>query len=772
MKLFKTLGATLALTLFVAGCGGGNTLTNKTCTTNCTPGGGQTVASVGVTASAASIAADGSTTSTITATALDANNVAVPQVAITFAATTGGVLTVVSGTTDTSGRATATVAAATGAAVGTTVTVNATAGTVRGSASVTIVQIQQTLSLTTSLPLIPSDSSKGATITALMRDANNNVLPGIAVNFSPDSGAITKTQTLLGGAASPVVIAGTTDANGVATAVLTAGNDPTNRVITVTVTAGSAPPATIQVSVGGTLLALSGQASLVAGNSSTYTALLTDASGAGIAGKTVTFSSAKGNTLSATTATTDAGGHATVKLTASVAGTDTLTAAALGLTAPETILVSSESFTITLVAPPNQNPPLPLVPLSSIPPATLPVVVQVLWTSSGTPKANAAVTFSTTRGTILSATSPWAALANPTVNTDATGTATVAIASSLAGPAIISASGSGVSAQVPVTFVAQTPAGIAVQASPATIPINGTSTISAIVRDAQNNLVEGATVDFNLTVDPTGGSLSTATATTDVQGRAQTIYTATATTSAANGITVTASVPGTTVTGSTSLSVGGQTVFLSLGTGNKISAPNTAQYEQDWAVQALDSHGAALANAPVTATVLPLYYYKGFRNWTGTVWGTVNSIPGCAFPALCTDPSQYAPVNYIYVPNGAQCPNEDIGWTGIYVASEDYNNNGKLDPGNVASVQPSTGGVTDSTGTLLLHVTWPQDHAYYVGVRLSVTATVQGTQHSTSADFVLPGLAADFNQQTTEPPGPFSPYGFENSSVNDCSNPK
>ena len=361
-------------------------------------------------------------------------------------------------------------------------------------------------------------------------------------------------------------------------------------------------------------------------------------------------------------------------------------------------------------------------------------------------------------------------LANPTVPTDGTGQATVAIASSLAGPAIISASGTSVSAQVAVNFVAQTAASIAVQASPATVAINGQSTISAVVRDAQNNLVSGATVNFNLTVDPTGGSLSAGSGVTDLQGRAQTIFTASSTTSAANGITVTATVAGTAVTGSTQLSVGGQTVFLSLGTGNKINAPNTAEYEQDWAVQALDSHGGAVSNQPITAKVLPLYYYKGFRNFVGSSWQTVNVIPNCPSGALCTDPNQFPPANYVYVPNGTKCANEDIGWTGIFVASEDVNQNGKFDPGNIASVNPSTGGVTDANGTLLLHVTWPQDHAYYVGVRLIATATVQGTESTASADFVLPGLATDFNSASVGPPGPFSPYGFANSAVNDCSN--
>jgi hypothetical protein len=768
MKLFKILGATLATLTLLAGCGGGNSLTGTTCTTNCTTG-GSTVASVTVTSSAPSVAADGTTSATITATALDGNNVALANVPITFAATTGGQLSAAQSQTDTSGHATATLTASPGATAGTNVTVSAAAGSVKGTAIVAIVAIQQTLAVTTSSPSIFSDGTQPATITALMRDANNNVLPGITISFVPDSGVATKLATAAGLAATPAVPAGVTDANGIATAQLSAGGDPTNRVINVTVSGGTATPVTIPISVTGTTLTFSGPASIVAGNSATYTAVLTDHSTAGVPNKTVTFTSANGNTLSAPSVTTDALGRASVQLTGTNGGADTVTATSLGLTAVAKVSVSSESFAFT--SPTAQQQIL----LDTIPPTNAPTQVSVTWTSNGAPKVGVPVAFATTRGSFVSLTPPYAVISNPSVSTDANGVAMIGIASSAAGNAIVSASGSGVSAQVPVVFQAVTPAKIALQAAPATVPINGQSTITAVVRDAQNNLVAGATVNFNLTLDPTGGSLSTPTSVTDANGQASTTYTATGTASAANGVQVTASIPNTNLSAVASLSVGGQAVFLSLGTGNKISAPNTAQYEQDWAVQALDSHGGAVSNAQITAKVLPLYYFKGFRVWNTSVWVTVNSIPNCPAPvgnSTCIDPAWYTPANYQIVPNGTQCANEDIGWTGIYVASQDLNNNGIIDPGNVASVTPSTGGVTDGTGSLLLKVTWPQDHSYYVGVRLVVSTIVQGTQSSTSADFLLPGLASDFNSQATAPPGLYSPYGYEASAVLDCSNPK
>src|ERR1017187_8609781 len=323
--------------------------------------------------------------------------------------------------------------------------------------------------------------------------------------------------------------------------------DMTNRSITVTATAGKVS-ATIIVAVVGSKIALSGPASLIQGSTGTFSVSLTDSGGNGIAGTTVTVASAKSNTLSASSLVTDATGHVTFTLTGTTAGADTVTANALGLGASQSLSVSSQNFAFT---PPAANT---LVALNVSQTLTL------VWTNSGAPVAGQPVTFSTTRGLF---TGP---ATTATATTDGTGTASVSVSSTTAGPAIITASGAGVSGNLDITFVATVPNAIDLQASPSVIQTAGSSTITAIVRDAQNNLVEGQTVDFQLT-DKTAGSISVGTAVTGVQGTAQTVYTATSTASASNGVPITATVQGTAIQHTVTLTVGGQTVFLSLGTG-------------------------------------------------------------------------------------------------------------------------------------------------------------------------------------------------------------
>jgi hypothetical protein len=86
--------------------------------------------------------------------------------------------------------------------------------------------VASSLTVTSSSPTILSDGSTTATITALARDANNNLIAGVGVTFTATSGGVAVTQA-------------TTDASGAATATLSTAGDPTIRTITVTAAAGT-----------------------------------------------------------------------------------------------------------------------------------------------------------------------------------------------------------------------------------------------------------------------------------------------------------------------------------------------------------------------------------------------------------------------------------------------------------------------------------------------------------------------------------------------------
>lgn len=584
------------------------------------------------------------------------------------------------------------------------------------------------VTMATSLPQIPSDNSQTATVTAYVRDPSNLYLSGIPVSFKTNSGGLAVTTA-------------TTDSSGQATAKLDTGGDRTDRTITVTATAGK-QSASIDVAVTGTSLALNGPSALIEGGAAgTYTVTLTGPPPAStpLSGATVSVTSSAGNTLSAASLATGSSGEAAFTLTGINAGSDTLTVTALGVSKTLSVVVSNQSFSITA---PTANA---LIGLGVIQPVT------VVWNTGGVAQSGKNITFSTTRGTFNGSSTATTASAT----TDSTGAAAVTIAAATAGPAIITASSGALSAQTQVTFVATVPTDMSLQASPGTVPVSGQSTISAIVRDANNNLVEGQTVDFQLT-DVTGGSLSVGSAVTDVQGLATTVYTASNTASAAHGVSITASIPGTAVAPATvTLTVGGQTVFLSLGTGESIyESGDKTQFILPYTVQAVDAAGNAVNGVNITLNVKPLFYGKGSWAVTGSVWAQTTS---------------------------ATCANEDVLGNGILNASdasEDINGNGKLDPGNIAAVSPgtvTTAATAISTGTSTVTIngsaamtlSYPEDHALWVQVKLTATATVQGTESSTSAVFWLPMLASYVQTTTATIPGVVSPYGVANT----CANP-
>jgi len=709
-KLFS-IAALSAFSLLLAACGG-----SSFSGTGTGPTGGGTLTTLSVSSNLTTIPSDGSATANITVVAKDANSALLSGVVVTIAANAGNLQTT-QATTDTNGVAKATLVAGS-AAIGTTITITATSGSVTGQTTVAVgIASNSTVSMQTNTPQIASNNSQSATITALVRDANNNFVKGVPVTFTSDSGGLTVNQS-------------TTDATGAATATLSTPNDPSNRNITVTATAGSSS-GKIVIAVAGTNLSVTGPTSLVLGANGTYSVALTDSAGTGISGTSIAVSSTAG-TPSANSVTTDSSGHATFQVMAATAGTQTVSATAVGITAKQTVDVSGESFAFTTPTPPTAPATATNVNIGT----TQNLVVH--WTSNGAPLAGQTVNFAASRGTLSAASAV----------TDASGNATVTIQSAQSGPSVVSATATdasaspavNVQAQANLDFLAVTPASVSVQPSPATIPTSGQSTISAIVRDASNNLVENKVVNFSLT-DTTGGSLTVASAVTDVQGRAQTVYTASTVPSGSNGVTVSATVQGTAVTNSAKLTVGGQTVFLSLGTGNTIGLNKTdgtdTQFLMPWVINAVDSGGNAVKGITITLTIHSKYYNKG--HWTpGSPWSWTPTIaaPGC--------PNEDANLN------GVLDPGEDTSGTG--------NNNGKLDPGDIALAVP--GSVTTGTdGSATFTVNYPEDHAMWVTSTLTATATAQGTETSTSSTFQLPMLASKISSATVTPPGVVSPYG-------------
>ncbi len=567
------------------------------------------------------------------------------------------------------------------------------------------------LTLLTSSPQIPSDGTADATITALVRDSNNNVMADVPVVFTANSGSLVVAQPA------------TTDDNGLLTAKLGIAGNPTNRAITVTGLAGNLT-SNVLVNVIGTALTITGPSSLPLGSTGDYSVVLTNAGSVGIGNTAVTIASANANGLAPQTQIfTDAQGRGSFTLSANNSGTDTINASALGIQATQSVVVSSDTFSFTSPAAGTE------VSLGAN------VGVTVNWLQNGTPVANQPITFASTRGTVS---------ASP-VNTDASGNASITLASNNAGPAVVTATNSaGTSIQLNIEFVATAPTSLELQATPFTVATNEQSTITAVVRDAAGNLVKNQTVTFLLD-DTTGGSLSVAQAITNSQGRAQTFYNASSTTSAVGGVHVTGAVQGFAgATDQVDLTVAQRAVFISLGTGNTVEEPSQSQYKKEWAIQVTDAQGNGVNLVNVSVSVLSERYWDGTRFWNGKSWETLTGVE--ALPA-------------------AGCADEDINRNGVLDPGEDLNANGRVEAGNRVTAVARVGGgstvTTDTNGFALVDLYYPQDLAYWLEVTLEASATVQGTEARKAATFLLEGASSDFTSENVAPPGLVSPFGVD-----------
>jgi len=573
--------------------------------------------------------------------------------------------------------------------------------------------------LLVSSPQLGSSGADTVTVTAIVKDSSNLVVDQVPVVFTADSGSLTVTQ-------------GTTDSSGQAIATLSPSGDFTNRTITVTASAGSVTQSTT-VDVTGTALAISGENSVTINDSVTLTITLTDSDNKAIANKTVTVSSSLGNTLSASTLTTNSAGQVQVTVTADNAGSDTISASAQGATVSHTLTISADQFQITS---PAVDADIDLATCSQI---------QLSWQSGGVPNSGQTVNFSATRGTIYANSA--CTTTGSTALTDASGVATAYIKSSNAGPSALTAYvTSGPSTSKNINFVATTAASIDLQVDNATIGPNDGSqttqqqaTITTTVRDPNNNLVKGKVIRFSITQDNSGGSLTTATATTDALGRASTTYVSSAATTAKNGVEITAWVEDTpSVIGTINLTVAKSELFVRLGTGNKINLVGDTQYSIPYTVIVTDASGNPVSTN-VNISVNPEQFAKGFWEVVGT--------------------------NTFWTQNvQATCASEDANENGILDTGEDINGNGTIEPGNIASV-PSTV-TTGSDGTFEFGIVYPREYARWVYVRLTASTGVVGTESQHTVRFWVEIASTDTDDVSVAPPGVNSPFGVATGCTN------
>lgn len=576
-------------------------------------------------------------------------------------------------------------------------------GAVSGSAVAKLVEVGA------SATSLRSADTDGITINALVKDASNNVIVGQPVTFVASSGVLSSVSTVSG-------------ADGRATAVLTAGKDRSNRSIKVTVTANSIVGEVI-VPVDGTMLSVAGATSLLVGASATFSVSLKDSVGNAIGAQPVSVASASGNAVTPTSSSTDSSGALSFTYVASRSGADTISVSSAGVVQTLAVNVSSINFAFT--APPASTD----FPVN----VTTPVTVRYMENGAGV--AGKQVSFATTRGNVVTAT----------VDTDASGYATTQVISSSAGSASISAQLGSTITTLPMNFVARTPKTINLQVSSAALPPNTSATttnqvdLRATVRDEAGNAVKGVTVNFTAVKDLSGGRIKSGTAVTDANGLATDSFIAGATSTAANGVEISATVAGTAIVTSVPLTVSGQSLFINIAANNTIEKLSTT-YRKTFSVQVNDANGAPVAGQNVTLSYYPPVYRKGFLGYAEKGgWG---------------------------IAQFTRCDNEDENRDGQLATSEDDplrsggpgNGDRRLTPGLPGLIAPAFV-TTNSAGSVEFTLEYGQQNAFWVDFDLSAKVVVAGTESSAIFKFPASAAASDLSDANVPPASRVSPFG-------------
>ncbi|WP_432381182.1 Ig-like group 1 domain-containing protein [Duganella sp. P38] len=727
MKNYTHWLATLACAGLLAACGGGGGSPGS----NSNGVAPSRAASVTLAASAATIASSGldGTEVTLTAIVKDAGGNALVNETVSFSAS--------SGTVSSSNRLTNSAGevveklSVKGDATLRDISITASAGNARSSViTVKVVDATPartpTLTLTTDKGSLASAGVAGTevTVSALVRDANNTVMPGVTVNLSADSGSLTLTNRV-------------TNASGIVTEKLGVGGDATSRAIKVTASVPGATPASTVVNVAGNTLTVNAAPTVNVGAATDVTVKLVDSAGNALAGKPVSYSS-NANALGVKgggAALTNAAGQLVLSYLASGGSADVITVRSMGEIASAGVAINTSTFAVRVLDGGGN-------PVAS---AAIGACLQVAVSNA----PGASVTLSTSRGTVYSDAGCSTPLSGALALSG--GAASAHVDASGPGVATLTASGGGQTTQAVLEFYAPLTAQstISVQADPAVVAANtaGSSsqqaTLRAVVRDgtAQNNLVKGASVAFSILADPSGGALTQpAQVISGADGAATTSFIAGASVTPTDGVQIEARLlGGSGATAVTRLTVAQRSLFISAGTGNTVGTPTPATYQTDYAVFVTDAAGNAVPGVNLTASVLPVTYYKGYLTYVA---------PGPWAPAA-----------------RSACANEDLNNNGILDSGEDVNGNGALDPGIPVSVTPAV--TTDASGRATVSLVYPRDRVYWLDVNLTIRGQASGTESRYTSLVHLMGLSTDYSTQNVRPPGENSPYGVSTQ----CSNP-
>lgn len=323
-----------------------------------------------------------------------------------------------------------------------------------------------------------------------------------------------------------------------------------------------------------------------------------------------------------------------------------------------------------------------------------------------------------------------------------------------------------------------------VSANPSVVTVNtpnstaqGTA-VRALFVGANNARIKNVRVRFDLP-DPNrvGGTVESGSNVlySNDSGFAETTYHPGTVPSPTNGVTVRACWASTDAAlaggacpnvAEVKLTVVSDALRVTIGT-DELVGLSTGTYTKEFAILVLDAAGRAKADVQITPTVDLLGFYKGYY--------VFDPVQDLWVQIVTTQDGPYSWTGTGWVDDGntatrGVCPNEDSNRNGVREDGEDLNGNGELDPAGVTITTVGTGS-TDSNGKAIVRIEYSRDRATWIDYRITITATVAGSEGKavyTGTRYGLGNLPAPGTAVSNEnvfPAFGISPYGRGNDAL-------
>jgi len=249
-----------------------------------------------------------------------------------------------------------------------------------------------------------------------------------------------------------------------------------------------------------------------------------------------------------------------------------------------------------------------------------------------------------------------------------------------------------------------------------TTDVTNTATLTATVKNAAEQVVGNAAVAFSLDNTTGGGeTVSPTIVFTDDDGIANAIFSSGSLGSNQSGVTVTATIIDTVISGSISIVIGGTAGSVTIGVGTTIeSINNDAAYKLPMCAMVTDSNGNSLSGVNVSLSAWPQSFAPGY--WYGTDDCTPGGVGGINDPVV------------FY-------PNEDSNENLINDTAEDTgasgnpcDGDGQLTPPSSAAGSVPNNVTTDENGVAAFYLVYPKSSAAWITARIKASTIVLGTE--------------------------------------------